>query len=377
MTDSNITTIKKSNLKNVMQLCNYAAPYGGNFVESLLSIPRNSSYKNVYVFPFSAQSAECREWIETLKRQKAPVYFIQGSLLKNWFYLRQICQQHKVTLIHAHFYGLKDFFLLKLFSSIYSIPLVIHLHNHLMKKGIRKLITHLGLHKGIIVACSGSVAKSLKEQFPCCHVYDVTNAINFKRLDFFKPTTRINEPAEVFKVCMFGHPFLRKGVDLALDAVKNIYQQRKKIKLYIIFSVEAEKNQQNILNYLQADTLPNWVELLPPINAIADYLCQMDCFISPSREEGFCYAIPEAAYCNCQVIASDEPGQRSHKGMPHLTFFEYANAKALQNALLSAMQNHLSKQAIKERKKFLLEHYDISAWGRKVSAVYDKYIRGI
>ena len=55
--------------------------------------------------------------------------------------------------------------------------------------------------------------------------------------------------------------------------------------------------------------IPAWIKLLEPVENISAYYDEAAAFLSPSREEGFCYSAVEAAWCKCPVIASDISGQ--------------------------------------------------------------------
>jgi glycosyltransferase involved in cell wall biosynthesis len=103
---------------------------------------------------------------------------------------------------------------------------------------------------------------------------------------------------------------------------------------------------------------------------------QMDCFISPSREEAFGYAVAEAAYCDCQVVASNVPGQNTMIDIPGIIWIETENIKDLETAICTAMLNKENGQLkdIKLRQRaYTQEHYDIPQWVEMNKSLYKKY----
>ena len=130
---------------------------------------------------------------------------------------------------------------------------------------------------------------------------------------------------------MFGFDYYRKGVDIVLDAFDKLTDKYNNIQLGIVFAANKESGLANIKN--RFGEIPSWLTVLPPSENISEYYAESRAFISASREEGFCYAIAEAAYCCCQSIISNIPGHRTD--IPMIKVFENGNALIRSPAVIS------------------------------------------
>ena len=136
----------------------------------------------------------------------------------------------------------------------------------------------------------------------------VRNAISTERLDGDWNNTLMLDPAH--DVVIFGTHFDRKGVDIALKAVKRMGHNLRMIVL--------SHHEEDAIKRLDAVD-PEWRKFAVVKHVVEGVPCAYNhalCFISSSRSEAFGYAVAEAAYCNTQVIASDVPGQNSMKCIP-------------------------------------------------------------
>lgn len=109
---------------------------------------------------------------------------------------------------------------------------------------------------------------------------------------------------------MFGTAFRTKGVDIAIDAIKN---SNYNLRLIILTHYEEDTIQQ--LNKI-TENWKKYAVVKHVVSHIQNVYNNSLCFISPSRSEAFGYSVVEAAYCETQVIASDIPGQNSLKDIP-------------------------------------------------------------
>ena len=103
--------------------------------------------------------------------------------------------------------------------------------------------------------------------------------------------------------------------------------------------------------------------ILEPRNDIATYYRNADLFISAAREEGFCYAIPEAMYCGTLVISSDIDG--IPRDIPDLILFESENVDELSEAI-EGVYSKKYKFDKKNVKKYLEDNYSVDAWAKKI-----------
>lgn len=363
--------------KNVLQFLCFRSPYGGSFFKSLLKLEqtlKNDDLEMVYLFHVDTSDMP---WVQDLIREGKKIYFLTGSFLKDVFLIKKILVKHNIKYLHAHFAGTKYLSLFKIVKMLYNKELLIirHLRNHDQPKGvvfenIRKVLTHVDLYVG----CSESVAVEYRRNFKLSNekVTFVTNAIDFTRLNKFDKLKRgdfhINPNATVF--LMFGFDYLRKGVDIVLEAMNNLVGNNHDVCLLLSLSVNREFIESKIIE--RFNQIPSWLKILEPREDIASYYHLCDYFISAAREEGFCNALVEAAYCGRPVITSDIPGPSS-LNIPHTYKFPSENIAELQNAMASviSLTADQKKKIIADQKAYVKKNFDLNIWANQISVLYN------
>jgi len=369
--------------QNVLHLTDYGAPYEGNFVSSLRALEEALAAQGhvmAYVFPVRAGG---RDWARAMQKEKPNVFILESDGF--FAYMRQVrrlLRNGKIDILHVHFIHYKE----KIASLIAArtcgrrVSLVVHLHNHLRLPGskLRALPQRFYLRRADrFVCCSRSVAALLIAQgVPESKVCVAENAIAFPRLDDWTPLSRaeLGVPEGAKSVLMFGFDFLRKGVDLAVGAVRMLREeQNRNVALCIVLSSRREQAEQAILQQIGVSSLPGWIVLLPPRSDVGSYYRFADVFISPSREEGFCYALIEAAYCETPLAASAIPAQRD-LALPESAFCNPEDTRALVDTILRRLddpQSDAGKAALHAAKERVVAAYSLSSWADAVLAAYD------
>lgn len=376
MTDS-------SNNYNVLHLTDYGAPYEGNFVASLRALERKLSEEGngmVYVFP---KRAGDMPWAKTMQGEQQNVFFIE----RNGFFpyarqIRRLLRESNASILHAHFIHYKEK-LAALFAATtcgHRVKTVLHLHNHLVlpKSRLRALPQRLYLGSvSRFVCCSRSVADHLiADGVPPVCVCVAENAIAFERLNSFAPLSKesFGFPSGDRIALMFGFDFLRKGVDLAVEAVRMLREAGERVSLAVVLSSRREQAEAAILSQLGSLRLPDWIRLLPARSDVATYYHLADVFLSPSREEGFCYSLVEAAYCKTPVLASAISAQKD-LALPQHAFVPPENAQALLVAIhriLLEADAPEQRDALEQAKRRVVEAYALSGWAERVAGVYSE-----
>lgn len=358
---------------NILQIINYAAIYRGNFIDSLTELGKvlaKQKRKMVYLFCNRAKNEDSIIWINEMIKEGKKVNFYTGNLIEDIKLTKEIIHKNRIDIIHVHFFTIKQLLLIKTAACGEDVKIILHFHNHPRK--ITSIIGSL-CRKSIyrncyLIGVSHSVAAELKECFPKNNVYEVENAIEFSRLDSYedlqKKKYRIDENA--FVCLMFGFDYYRKGVDVAIKAVS--ITRKTGLNIYLLISLSI--NYKEIKNMIreQFGVVPEWIVLVKARNDVASYYHLADVFLSPSREEGFCYSAVEASYCGCCVIASEIPAQRDLQ-LPECRWFESDNAEELSNRIqdvLIANPIISEEQIIKLKKK-----YNISKWAKAIVDIYD------
>lgn len=365
----------------VLHLTDYGAPYEGNFVASLRALEQRlgmEGMRMLYVFP---KRAGDMPWAQSMRREKSNVFLIE----RNGFFayarqIRKLLRENDVTILHAHFIHYKEK-LAALFAAKtcgHRVDTVLHLHNHLAipKSPLRALPQRFYLSfVSRFVCCSRSVAQRLiADGIAPSRVAIAENAIAFERLDSYEPLSKeaLGIPSGERVALLFGFNYLRKGVDLAVEAVRALREAGEPVTLAVVLSSRKEEVEAAILLQLQAQELPAWIKLLPARSDVAAYYHLADVFLSPSREEGFCYALIEAAYCSTPVLASAIDAQKD-LALPPEAFVPPEDAAALLSAILRVLQapdTPERAQALEAAKRRVVDSYALNIWSERVRSVY-------
>ena len=362
--------------KNVLQFLCFRSPYGGSFFKSLLKLEqtlKSDGTEMVYLFHVDTSDIP---WVRDLINEGRKIYFLTGDFLKDILLVKQIVAKHNIKFLHAHFAGTKFFFLFKIVKLLYRNQLFIirHLRNHDQPRGfvgesLRKALNHIDLYIG----CSQSVANEFKKNFkiPNDKITYVTNAIDFTRLNEYEKLERadfnIAPNSKVF--LMFGFDYLRKGVDIVLEAMNNLVNSGQNVSLLLSLSVNRESIETKIK--ARFNEIPTWLKILDPRDDIASYYHLSDYFISAAREEGFCNSLVEAAYCKKPIITSDIPGPGS-LNIPHTYKFTSEGVSELQNAMLSAiyLTKDQKEMITADQKAYVEKTFDLNLWANQISGLY-------
>lgn len=372
----------------ILQNLNYAAPYPGNVIRSIWAWEKacQDKYQMVYLFPYSAKNLY---WINEMIKRGCKVYFKDDNGRNFKDVIIRIIDECNIKIIHTHFYSIKEY---KILNKVLSndVKLILHHRNHFMYtkpyteknkayavlKKIYRLYSKPHIKKiidvGINVACSYGVEQELKED-KFSNVLCIENAIDFTRLDVEAKLDRkslgISDDETV--LLMFGFAFLRKGVDLALEAIEPIADMYN-IKLCIVFSANEEQGTKSI--YDLYGKVPEWIKILKPNDNVVDYYSISDIFLSPSREEGFCNAVVESVYCRCALIASDISGQDHVKDFPYVKMIKNGSVNELRNAIIEYSREPLSESQINDNRKYVFNRYSLDNLCSKIVALYDRVI---
>ena len=366
---------------NILIATDYASPYPGNFMESIKKLEEKvieNGGKIVYTFPEKCKQIE---WIVEFVKTRE-VYFHSKNIVKNISEFKDIIKKYNVNILYSHFCIQHTQIALKVISSINKkVKLVVHYHNHYEISGnlIKKCISKYSLNGDLNIACSASVAKSI----PYKNVVTVENCINFSRLDKYEDIKIAGDNQIV--ILMFGFDYKRKGVDIAIRALKDI-AEKYDIILAISVSVRLEELKQNIIN--DFGSIPGFVKFLEPRNDIATYYRASDIFLTPSREEGFCYANIEAIYCKTMCIASDymvdiyntliSNSKKRSVSVPGIISFKNEDEKDLKKKVVKLIEekSYNDLKIKDESKKLVTESCKIENWVNKTYKELESMSKG-
>lgn len=369
----------------ILHLTDYGAPYAGNFIASLnaletLVVQRGGSV--VYALPPRASE---RVWAQEMAQSRDVRFLQKGGFFSYVRQVRGMLKATSATILHEHFihFSEKIAAWVAIKTCGHGVKTVLHLHNHIeLPKNALLRLPHLLYFRSVsrFVCCSESVAAHLiADGVPKERVRVAENAIAFERLDHFDASVHasLSLPEGAKLALMFGYNFEVKGVDLALEAVRQLRTQIGfPVVLAVALSSNLESVRRRILEQLGVESLPDWILLLPPREDVGSYYRMADVFLSPSRQEGFCYALVEAAYCRTPVLASAIDAQKD-LALPKSAFFPPQDAGALSSAIQRVLSEEHSQeraQNLEQASERVKQTYALSRWAERVYAAYDEIL---
>jgi glycosyltransferase involved in cell wall biosynthesis len=346
----------------VLQVCDYAAVYRGNFIESLESLEAyHSNIQNIYLFPPRAKNTDAEKWISEMNKQQEVAYIQEKNYLRKILQFCKIVRKHKVDYIIRHFSDLRIDLVIKLFFSSKKVIRFFHggyKGGNLLKHRIKKFLWKHNRMVGV----SDAIAKEVQRAFPGFSVVSIVNAIQFSRLEEREPVTK----PEGISVLMMGWDYHRKGVDLAIKAVQSL-QEKYPITLQIIGGINEEAVKALVRQITGGE--PAWIRYLPATNNVGTYYYANDIFLSPSRREAFGYANIEAAYCKNSIVLSKVDGQAELQ-IEGAYWFESENLEEFRNCLEAAILDLKTPEKIAQREQVrqqVQQKYSLYTWSKKVT----------
>ncbi|HIV93280.1 MAG TPA: glycosyltransferase family 4 protein [Candidatus Eisenbergiella stercoravium] len=355
----------------ILFYANYAAPYEGNFIASQRSLIIRLKEKGFNVLFMLPRSACDLTWVNKLEEEVQVVYLPD----KRWQRVnvfRRIFRSYQVIFIHVHFLSGPQNEELKIGMRLAGkqVPVIHHFHNHYTpgKHPAKREMKRYFLRGDYLVGCSLGVAEGLKQAGLKNPIDYVENAIDFGRL----PDDRAgNMDKYRGTFLIFGFEYERKGVDLAVEACEKLRKKYPEIKLNICLAANRKYAEKKLKEHL--GEIPGWINLLPPTDKIGKYYQKAMAFLSPSKEEGFCYSVVEAAYCGCAVIASRISGQDGIR-IAHLRWCRPNDVEDLAYNMEKIIQ--MSEEEQKELGKCLhreaKENYCLGKWVKEMLLYYQK-----
>ena len=350
----------------ILHICDYAAQYRGNFIDSLESIETyHNNITNLYLFPNRAKGTATEKWIDQMNMRQTVAYIQENSILKNFILLKKIIKKHKVDRVVRHFSDFRIDIALKFLFEGKNVIRFFHCGYSCSNKSLKHKARRFFWKKNKLVGVSDSVSRDIKCAFPDFFVTSIVNAVHFERLDNKDPFTK----SKGVSLLMMGWDYERKGVDLAVKVAAKL-QKKYNISLQIVGGVNEDKIDKIVTQILGKNK--EWVSFLPPTNNIGTYYAASDIFLSPSRQEAFGYANVEAAYCNNSVVLSVVDGQGEIQ-IEGAYWFESENLedfeKKLEKAILD-LQTPEKKEQKERVKAALTQIYSLETWTNKVVELF-------
>lgn len=361
-------------MRSLLVISNYAANYGGNFVRSIVRLADAYGANTVFLFPDAARG---KPWISDLGSYDIRFSsFGKSQLGSSCASLRR--ELGEDILVHTHFVdGL-------LFGQVKRSFHRVVCHQHMAvepargildraKAALRRALVGKAYEGVTLVAVSQPVAESLRGDYPSAVTTCVPNAIDFSRYDDC-PSRECSLERNLIRALIFGSHFERKGVDVAVESCKKLIAKGVGVELTVsVHDVEECAGKIKSL----CGGVPPWLHVIPVTEHVDELYAASDVFLSPSRSEAFGYAVVEAAYMGCAVVASDVQGQNTLMGIPGSRWVHPEDVDGLAKAMEEAFMEHrLSpSEEFASRRDCLESRYGIDRWVADMLQIYESVSR--
>lgn len=360
-------------------LCDYAAPYGGNFIASLCSLESAVAAYNckcIYIFP---KEAEQRFWYKKLISMNKDIITIDFKLgrYQKINALNKLIKNNNIDILHVHFGGMLSSAICDMLNP--KLKVIWHLHSDFtmgywlsFKDKLRNFILFDCLGRRINkIAVSQAMALIHKNT-----IY-VPNAVVAERFyssaDEYEISQLKNNLQGQKLLLVLGWAPEVKGIDIAVEAVHNLQKQgNQNIKLGIICGRTMTQNKMK--NFIDNKTTchgdEDWLLYLKPIENIFLYLKETTILLSTSRSEGFSYSILEALFLGKECVISDIPGTVWAKEYSLVQSFQSENTLSCANTIASMLAKNVTSAERDRTVKFIHDQYSIEKWCQKVIMAY-------
>ena len=367
---------------SVMVVANFSATFGGNIIESFVALQNKIVREGgavVFCFPHGVKQLE---WASRL-------HTIYEANLRSYMEMRQVFYWGKklydIQLVHYHFVGGFTGAVCRL-AQPHSWATVWHLHNHVdcsntgWRATLRGFVHHLIYPHSYKIGVSKSVSDSVK-RYSSENVCTIYNSISFNRLEQCNAADSFERKDGRVNCLIMGNHYERKGVDIAARAIKLLRKSGVDAILYVSANEQVFPRIASFLDNSVGAGWCHYVRCIPARNDIATYYVNTDIFLSLSREEGWTWAIDEAAYCGCGVVCSNIPGQDENT-VPGFCWCGNPNTEDIAEKTVQAIRQVLTrsdeqKARIKdEARAYMLENFAMKRWVQDVLDVYQAALTG-
>lgn len=350
----------------ILQVCAIASPVGGNFIKSVKKLAdamEKQGYKTIYAFP---ETAKDRDWVRELQ-EHTKVYFLPLAKArikpKTYFCFKKLYKENPdISIVHSHY-------------ELYDIPATImappkikifwHLHDAIgtQQKWLDRIIgrIHYGVcHKQarLISVSEKHMEYAIKLGFPKKFAHYLPNGIDTDYIKFIESS----ESEKHFDFLMFGTDFIRKGVDVCIEA-------QKKLNVSIHIGIVCEPKSQKMIRNLYG--VIDGIEFLEPVQNVNALYAQSKCFLHISRAEGLSYALLEASYAGLPVICSNIPENEIARIFPTVTMIESGNAYQLAEAIKKQIDNEETIfENLEETRNIIEKKYSLNTWVESMVRFY-------
>ncbi len=372
-------------MSTILHVADYFPEYGGNFIASLSQLRetcRKQGWDMVVVFP---EAARHTSWCNRLVEKNWRIHFLPRDVSRArcaWI-LAKLISRERAALIHTHFvqYDLVAWLAARLAGrGGKRVRVVWHIHSELNVPltPIRRITNFIKYRlmgrSAWMIPVGYSVAKgALAAGCPESRIRTVENGV-----DLAHATAATKERLQVLAdlgieesdrlILMFGWDAVRKGVDIAFDAVAKLVEQKRQVVLGIV----GGQGLQKYVYERAGSQLPSWLRVLTPVENVGDLYREAAVFLSASRSEGLPYSVCEAMAACLPIILSDIPSLLWAHRSTGAVFFPSGDSVALAAALCRVLDWNAEEreQHTAANEQFIKTEFSVSLWADRILLLY-------
>ena len=208
-------------------------------------------------------------------------------------------------------------------------------------------ILRLPYHK--FIAVSESTKRSLIDQgIKESKIEMIYNGIDYSEFE----TVKTPHQNEVYQFCYFGRLGISKGLDLILDAIKILKEEKQLFKFILIVPKSPSGFLTTIKKRIRKYKIEEFIDMKHELSFadLKKVVSRSDAVVIPSYSEGFCYSAVETVALEVAVISS------AQAALKEVVTGKYLNMSDLTaNSLVDCMKRALNNDwDYTERRQFHL-----------------------
>ncbi len=363
---------------NILIAADYSAPQSGNFIASLVALSRMIRERGnmvIFVFP------KWKNWVLWIENEGFQVVCLDieyNESKSELQVLQSLIQKYEIDLIHCHF-GLFHHSIVFNRKELGRVKVVLHDH------------MDFSVEPNIVRQYFSSVLRSVLYRIKGISVVSVMKRKNssywFLKKKWYVPnglTLERNVEKSISReecrkqlaikpdekvVLLLGWDLKRKGLDIALQAIKKCRETNATICLGIIGigSEPGELTKQFIESETGIDYQEKWIKYFESQEDMFAVHRAIDAYISASRREAFSYGLLEAISQNTPVIVSDIAGTKWASEYTNSFFYPTESVDECSKAILKALECGRCKSNSQE----IVDKYGIDRWINEIIKIYD------
>jgi len=348
---------------NVLHYINNLNREGAQVMVSNLVTAADKSQINYSICvrqPGGSLAAELREQgvdvVEPLQ------YFGFRSMRQSVIFLKQVCSENQIHIIHAHMADAA--FLGWLVARKLNLPLVISHHGDdilLESNSVCRFVYFVLLNLAVRyaamnIAVSQSVAERVckllrvKEQ----SVQVISNGVRIPDDSQLENKQSRQESQNLsLTIVNVGRLVPLKGQRQLIYAVAQLVNYFPDIRLYIVGGGDMVQELKRLAEH---EKVSRYIEFTGAVDDVAVYLAKADIYVSSSQLEGMPVSVLEAMAWRIPVVASDIPGNRSVVKQDETGFlYELNNTDDLVETIVTVAKNTELTSAVATRARLMIE----------------------